>query len=92
MLAEGRWGSFIERVQNAYNGGGNTAPSTQPSNNGVGVVVTIIADVLRVRTGPGTNYDIVKNVYRGNAINLGAFKMAGTMLVEINGFLGVCEV
>ncbi|MGQ7181695.1 SH3 domain-containing protein, partial [Escherichia coli] len=28
-------------------------------------VVTITADVLRVRTGPGTNYDIVKKVYRG---------------------------
>ena len=77
---------FIERVQNAYNGGGDTG-STKPSNNGVGVI-TITADVLRVRTGPGTNYGIVKNVYRGNAINLGAFKMAGTTLVEINGFLG----
>ncbi|MEC3298384.1 N-acetylmuramoyl-L-alanine amidase, partial [Bacillus thuringiensis] len=60
MLAEGRWNSFIERVQNAYNGGGN-AGSTKPSNNGVGIV-TITADVLRVRTGPGTNYVIVKNV------------------------------
>ncbi|MED2777590.1 N-acetylmuramoyl-L-alanine amidase [Bacillus thuringiensis] len=38
--------------------------STQPSNNGVGVV-TITADVLRVRTGPGTNYEIVKKVYQG---------------------------
>ncbi|MEC5307513.1 N-acetylmuramoyl-L-alanine amidase [Bacillus thuringiensis] len=64
MLDEGRWNSFIEKVQNAYNGGGHAAPSTQPSNNGVGVV-TITADVLRVRTGPGTNYDIVKKVYRG---------------------------
>jgi len=44
--------------------GDNTAPSTQSSNNGVGVV-TITADVLRVRTGPGTNYEIVKKVYRG---------------------------
>ncbi|MES1053970.1 N-acetylmuramoyl-L-alanine amidase [Bacillus thuringiensis] len=140
MLAEGRWDSFIERVQNAYNGGSNNvaqtsippsssgtgiayiegnhvnlrkgpgtgygvirqlgkgesyevwgqsngwlnlggdqwiynAPSyirytggnatepSQPSNGGVGVV-TITADVLRVRTGPGTNYDIVKNVHQ----------------------------
>ena len=39
---------FIERVQNAYNGGGDTG-STKPSNNGVGVI-TITADVLRVRT------------------------------------------
>jgi len=64
MLDEGRWDSFIERVQNAYNGSENTAPSIQPFNNGIGVV-TITADVLRVRTGPGTNYDIVKKVYRG---------------------------
>ena len=28
-------------------------------------VVTIIADVLRVRTQIGTNYGIVKNVYQG---------------------------
>ncbi|MBW3496492.1 N-acetylmuramoyl-L-alanine amidase [Bacillus sp. FDAARGOS_1420] len=48
-------------------GGSNhngAAPSTQPSNNGVGVV-TVTADVLRVRTGSGTNYDIVKKVYQG---------------------------
>lgn len=141
MLAEGRWNSFIERVQNAYNGGGNNVPQTpippsssgtgiayiegnnvnlrkgpgtgygvirqlgkgecyqvwgelngwlnlggdqwvyndssyirytgenapapsKPSNDGIGVV-TITADVLRVRTGPGTNYGVVKNVYQG---------------------------
>jgi len=46
-----------------YTGGNVSAPS-QSSNEGVGVV-TIIADVLRVRTGPGTNYGIVKNVYQG---------------------------
>lgn len=44
--------------------GGNVPTPSQSSNEGVGVV-TIIADVLRVRTGPGTNYDIVKNVYQG---------------------------
>ncbi|HHY0836487.1 TPA: SH3 domain-containing protein [Bacillus thuringiensis] len=44
--------------------GGNVPTSSQSSNDGVGVV-TIIADVLRVRTGPGTNYGIVKNVYQG---------------------------
>ncbi|HDR6955602.1 MULTISPECIES: N-acetylmuramoyl-L-alanine amidase [Bacillus cereus group] len=141
MLAEGRWNSFIERVQNAYNGSNNpvmqkpTPPSTdgtkvayingdnvnlrkgpgtgyavirklgkggcyqvwgesngwlnlggdqwvyndssyirytgenalapsKSSNDGIGVV-TITADVLRVRTGPGTNYGVVKNVYQG---------------------------
>ncbi|MGR5864313.1 N-acetylmuramoyl-L-alanine amidase [Bacillus cereus] len=62
MLAEGRWDSFIERVQNVYNGAGSSTQSS--TNNGVGVVM-ITADVLRVRTGPGTNYRIVKNVYRG---------------------------
>lgn len=64
MLDEGRWNTFIERVQNPYNGSGHIAPSTPSSNNGVGVVM-ITVDVLRVRTGPGTNYDIVKKVYRG---------------------------
>lgn len=44
--------------------GGNVPATSQLSNDGVGVV-TIIADVLRVRTGPGTNYGIVKNVYQG---------------------------
>ncbi|HDR7713594.1 M15 family metallopeptidase [Bacillus cereus] len=44
--------------------GGNVPIPSQSSNEGVGVV-TIIADVLRVRTGPGTNYGIVKNVYQG---------------------------
>ncbi|HHL0974603.1 TPA: N-acetylmuramoyl-L-alanine amidase [Bacillus cereus] len=63
MLVEGRWDSFIERVQNAYNGGEN-ASFTQSSINGVGVV-TITADVLRVRTGPGIHYGIVKRVYQG---------------------------
>ncbi|PEZ05577.1 peptidase M15 [Bacillus sp. AFS018417] len=42
---------------------GNGAPA-QSANDGVGVG-TITADVLRVRTGPGTNYDVVKNVYQG---------------------------
>ncbi|WP_088362135.1 SH3 domain-containing protein [Bacillus cereus] len=44
--------------------GGNVPTPSQSSNDGVGVG-TIIADVLRVRTGPGTNYGIVKNVYQG---------------------------
>ncbi|PGL17524.1 peptidase M15 [Bacillus thuringiensis] len=44
--------------------GGNVPATSQSTNDGVGVV-TIIADVLRVRTGPGTNYGIVKNVYQG---------------------------
>ncbi|AMR02328.1 peptidoglycan recognition protein family protein [Bacillus thuringiensis] len=36
MLAEGRWDSFIERVQNAYNGGGNNMKWTMKSG-GLGV-------------------------------------------------------
>ncbi|PEQ09879.1 SH3 domain-containing protein [Bacillus toyonensis] len=44
--------------------GGNAPATSQSSNDGVGVVI-IIADVLRVRTGPGTNYGIAKNVYQG---------------------------
>lgn len=36
MLAEGRWNSFIERVQNAYNGGGNNIKWTMKSG-GLGV-------------------------------------------------------
>ncbi len=39
---------FIERVQNAYNGGGN-AGSTKRSKNGVGVVTI--------------NYEIVRKMY-----------------------------
>ncbi|HDV8362671.1 TPA: N-acetylmuramoyl-L-alanine amidase [Bacillus cereus] len=36
MLAEGRWNNFIERVQNAYNGGGNNIKWTMKSG-GLGV-------------------------------------------------------
>ncbi|MEY6551667.1 N-acetylmuramoyl-L-alanine amidase family protein [Bacillus cereus] len=36
MLAEGRWNSFIERVQNVYNGGGNNMKWTMKSG-GLGV-------------------------------------------------------
>ncbi|MDF9626748.1 N-acetylmuramoyl-L-alanine amidase [Bacillus cereus] len=69
MLDEGRWNFFIERVQNAYNGAG---ASTQ-SLNGVGVV-TIIADILRVRKGPGTHYDMVKNVCQGEQYQSWGYK------------------
>lgn len=44
--------------------GGTASTPPQSSNNGVGVVM-ITADVLRVRRGPGTNYEIVKKVYHG---------------------------
>ena len=60
---------------------------SQSSNEGIGVV-TIIADVLRVRTGPGTNYGIVKNVYQGEKYQSFGYKDGWyIMLVEINGFL-----
>ncbi|HEB2441177.1 peptidase M15 [Bacillus thuringiensis] len=58
-----------------YTGGNVSAPS-QSSNEGVGVV-TIIADVLRVRTGPGTNYGIVKNVYQGEKYQSFGYKDGG---------------
>ncbi|PFJ59813.1 peptidase M15 [Bacillus thuringiensis] len=58
-----------------YKGGNVSAPS-QSSNEGVGVV-TIIADVLRVRTGPGTNYGIVKNVYQGEKYQSFGYKDGG---------------
>ncbi|WP_033703724.1 N-acetylmuramoyl-L-alanine amidase, partial [Bacillus thuringiensis] len=45
-----------------YTGENAPAPS-KSSIDGIGVV-TITADVLRVRTGPGTNYGVVKNVYQ----------------------------
>lgn len=66
--------------------GGNVPATSQSSNDGVGVV-TIIADVLRVRTGPGTNYGIVKTCTKVKNINRLDIKMVGIMLVEINGFL-----
>ncbi|HDR3894302.1 N-acetylmuramoyl-L-alanine amidase [Bacillus cereus] len=44
--------------------GENVPKPFKPLNDGVGVL-TITADVLRVRKGPGTNYGIVKNVYQG---------------------------
>ena len=66
--------------------GGNVPATSQSSNDGVGVV-TIIADVLRVRTGPGTNYGIVKTCIKVKNINRLDIKMVGIMLVEINGFL-----
>ena len=66
--------------------GGNVPTPSQSSNEGIGVV-TIIADVLRVRTGPGTNYGIVKTCIKVKNINHLDIKMVGIMLVEINGFL-----
>lgn len=53
--------------------GGNVPTPSQSSNEGIGVV-TIIADVLRVRTGPGTNYGIVKNVYQGEKYHSFGYK------------------
>ncbi|PFU43799.1 peptidase M15 [Bacillus cereus] len=53
---------------------GKSAPATsQSSNEGVGVV-TITPDVLRVRTGPGVNYDIVKNVRKGEKYQSWGYK------------------
>ena len=53
--------------------GSNALATSKPSNDGVGVV-TMTADVLRVRTGPGTNYSIVKNVYQGEKYQSWGYK------------------
>ncbi|MED1404903.1 N-acetylmuramoyl-L-alanine amidase [Bacillus mycoides] len=53
--------------------GGNAQATSQSSNDGVGVV-TITADVLRVRTGSGTNYGIVKNVYQSEKYQSWGYK------------------
>lgn len=53
--------------------GGNAPATLQSSNNGVGVV-TVTADVLRVRTGPGTNYGIVNNVYKSEKYQSWGYK------------------
>ncbi|WP_144509117.1 N-acetylmuramoyl-L-alanine amidase [Bacillus mycoides] len=53
---------------------GESAPATsKSSNDGVGVV-TITADILRVRTGPGTNYSIAKNVCQGEKYQSWGYK------------------
>ncbi|MES9782395.1 N-acetylmuramoyl-L-alanine amidase, partial [Bacillus thuringiensis] len=66
MLAEGRWNSFIERVQNAYNGGGSPVIPTPipPSNDGTKVAY-INGDNVNLRKGPGTGYAVIRKLGKG---------------------------
>lgn len=63
--------------------GGNASATSQSSNDGI---VTITADVLRVRTGPGTNYGIVKNVHQGEKYQTWGYKAGWYNVGGANGF------
>ncbi|MGU3458561.1 N-acetylmuramoyl-L-alanine amidase [Bacillus sp. D48C] len=66
MLAEERWNSFIERVQNVYNGGGNNVPPTHipPSSSGTGIAY-IEGNNVNLRKGPGTGYGVIRQLGKG---------------------------
>lgn len=68
MLAEGRWDSFIERVQNAYNGGGNK------SNNGGyqyvksgGFGISLVQEVANAMNERGIKGEVVSDPLTGVA-------------------------
>ncbi|EEM46738.1 N-acetylmuramoyl-L-alanine amidase [Bacillus thuringiensis serovar pakistani str. T13001] len=67
MLAEGRWNSFIERVQNVYNGGGKVTPTPiPPSTNGTGIAY-IEGNGVNLRKGPGTGYGVIRQLGKGES-------------------------
>ncbi|WP_130068069.1 N-acetylmuramoyl-L-alanine amidase [Bacillus albus] len=68
MLAEGRWDSFIERVQQAYNGGGHSDEPTivPPSNNETGVAY-IEGNRINLRNGAGSGYGVIRQLNKGEA-------------------------
>ncbi|PGK73620.1 N-acetylmuramoyl-L-alanine amidase [Bacillus thuringiensis] len=67
MLAEGRWDSFIERVQNAYNGGSKVTPTLiPPSTNGTGIAY-IEGNGINLRKGPGTGYGVIRQLSKGES-------------------------
>ncbi|MGM2827169.1 SH3 domain-containing protein, partial [Bacillus cereus group sp. Bce006] len=68
MLAEGRWNNFIERVQNAYNGGSSliTSKPTSPFNNETGVA-NIEGNGVNLREGPGTGYGVIRQLGKGES-------------------------
>ncbi|MHA4244667.1 N-acetylmuramoyl-L-alanine amidase [Bacillus cereus] len=67
MLAEGRWNSFIERVQNAYNGGGKVTPTPiPPLTNGTGIAY-IEGNGVNLRKGPGTGYGVIRQLGKGES-------------------------
>ncbi len=78
MLAEGRWNSFIERVQNAYNGSNNPIMQkpTPPSIDGTKVAY-INGDNVNLRKGPGTGYAVIRKLGKGNATKYGVSQMGG---------------
>ncbi|ABY46904.1 N-acetylmuramoyl-L-alanine amidase [Bacillus mycoides] len=68
MLAEGRWNRFIERVQNACNGGGNNVAPTPipPSTSGTGIAY-INGNNVNLRKGPGTGYEVIRQLVKGES-------------------------
>ena len=68
MLAEGRWNNFIERVQNAYNVGGNPVTPTPipPSTNETGIAY-IEGNRVNLRKGPGTRYGVIRQLGKGES-------------------------
>ena len=57
--------------QNYYNKyAKGVKPSPSPSPSGVPYAARIVTDELNVRKGPGTNYEIVQQVYRGSAFTI----------------------
>ncbi len=68
MLAEGRWSSFIERVQGAYNGGGNTSNTGgyQYVKSG-GFGVSLVPEVLNAMAERGTKGEVISNPLTGIA-------------------------
>lgn len=68
MLAEGRWNSFIERVQHAYNGGGNSVTSTAiPSSTSEIGIAYIEGNCINLRKGPGTGYGVIRQLGKGES-------------------------
>ncbi|WP_170953407.1 SH3 domain-containing protein, partial [Bacillus cereus] len=68
MLAEGRWDSFIERVQHAYNGGGNNVASTPtPLSNSETGIAYIEGNHVNLRKGPGTGYEVIRQLGKGES-------------------------
>ncbi|MDF9622596.1 N-acetylmuramoyl-L-alanine amidase [Bacillus cereus] len=68
MLDEGRWDSFIERVQHAYNGGGNPVTLTPipPSTSEIGIAY-IEGNCINLRKGPGTGYEVIRRLGKGES-------------------------
>ncbi|PES30632.1 N-acetylmuramoyl-L-alanine amidase [Bacillus cereus] len=68
MLDEGRWDHFIERVQQAYNGGGHSDEPTivPPSSNETGVAY-IEGNRVNLRNGAGSGHGVIRQLNKGEA-------------------------